>query len=517
MSKRPVKKHLFHMLTLSLVILLAGGGVALLYQWHQGNTSSFASSDYVVGPPSLPASYVDSIFRQMGSPMVGTGQAVEAASRAHNIDDAFALAVWWTETNDGAAGVGLADRNPGSVRGSVGYPSAFDGYTIYPSYTAAVNYWFMMLQKVYIDRGLTTVSSISHPYVGTSTSNLWAGKVINLMQRYRAEAPPPPTPVPTIASDIARQGKQLAQEQQQQGQGKSTYYPPVVQVAQNGQTQTTSAAHGLSGNTRAALVLFDLLLALAIGLWAWSVNRRYAGSARPAPVASATDNLWEQLGVNGQQPATATQTMGNAWQQPAAMQQISNPWELQQAAARQQISNPWELQQAAMAQSANSFWGQMPAYGQPASSFFNAFDAPQRTTEELAPDMRTTETLAAANVAQPSYTASASLFSLEAFMAGQEPFPGPQTPQPQPDPAFVAQQDWPFAVSATAYEQSTNNYEQATFAPGSGQFGTSRAGQGPFRPTRLQAANEQPQPVGIGSGGGLLSRYREKQAQSEQG
>src|SRR5258708_19326536 len=41
-------------------------------------------------------------------------------SRQYQIDDAFALSVWWTETNDGAAGVGLADRNPGSVRGSVG-------------------------------------------------------------------------------------------------------------------------------------------------------------------------------------------------------------------------------------------------------------------------------------------------------------------------------------------------------------------------------------------------------------
>ena len=69
----------------------------------------------------------------------------------------------------------------------------------------------MMLQKVYIDRGLTTVYSISHPYVGTSTSDLWAGKVVTLMQRYRAEAPPPQptaTPIPTVAPDTARQGTQ---------------------------------------------------------------------------------------------------------------------------------------------------------------------------------------------------------------------------------------------------------------------------------------------------------------------
>src|SRR5256886_7300233 len=103
----------------------------------------------VVGKPSLPAATVDAILKSLGSPMSGTGQVVARASQRTNIDDAFALAVWWTETNDGAAGVGLADRNPGSVRGSVGYPSAYDGYTIYPSYSAAIVYWFNMLRKNY--------------------------------------------------------------------------------------------------------------------------------------------------------------------------------------------------------------------------------------------------------------------------------------------------------------------------------------------------------------------------------
>ena len=81
-------------------------------------------------------------------------------------------------------------RNPGSVRGSVGYPSAYDGYTIYPSYSAAIVYWFNMLKNVYVNQGLSTVYLISHPYVGTSSSPLWAGKVVALMLKYRGEAPP---------------------------------------------------------------------------------------------------------------------------------------------------------------------------------------------------------------------------------------------------------------------------------------------------------------------------------------
>src|SRR5450755_539037 len=162
-----------------LVILLAGAAALLWQVQHAQPTRADGSN--VVGPPTLPARTVDQILAQMGSPMVGTGAVIEAASRQTNIDDAFALGVWWTETNDGAAGVGLADRNPGSVRGNVGYPSAFDGYTI------------------------------CRPYVGTTSAYLWAGKVVNLMLRYHGEAPPPTVvPSPTPRLDAARiQHKQL--------------------------------------------------------------------------------------------------------------------------------------------------------------------------------------------------------------------------------------------------------------------------------------------------------------------
>lgn len=182
-------------IAISTLIVLIGGSVTMVWQFNQAQSSQAASTS-IVGPPSLPATTVDSILRRMGSPMAGTGKVIEQASRKTNIDDAFALGVWWTETNDGEAGVGLADRNPGSVRGSPGYPAAFDGYTIYPSYAAAVTDWFNILRNRYVSQGLTSVYAICHPYVGTSTANLWAAKVVNLMIRYQGEAPPP---APTVA------------------------------------------------------------------------------------------------------------------------------------------------------------------------------------------------------------------------------------------------------------------------------------------------------------------------------
>ncbi len=166
----------------------------MLWQTQQlraGKAMRQASSGSIVGAPTLSAATVNKIFAQMGSPMVGTGSVVEQAARQTNIDDAFALGVWWTETNDGAAGVGRADRNPGSVRGSNGYPSAYDGYTIYPSYAAGITDWFNILKNRYVSRGMTSVYSLCYSYVGTSSAPLWAAKVVNLMYRYRGIAPPP--------------------------------------------------------------------------------------------------------------------------------------------------------------------------------------------------------------------------------------------------------------------------------------------------------------------------------------
>jgi hypothetical protein len=131
--------------------------------------------------------------------MAGTGEVVEQAARNNNIDDAFALAVWWAETNDGTAGVGLADRNPGSIRGSAGYPAAFDGYTIYPSYAIAISDWFTLLHNRYVNQGLTSVYTICYPYVATSGATAWANKVVNLMLRYHGGTPIiTGTPIPVV-------------------------------------------------------------------------------------------------------------------------------------------------------------------------------------------------------------------------------------------------------------------------------------------------------------------------------
>jgi hypothetical protein len=190
LQQKPSRSH-FVLLVSTLIILLSGC-VTLLWQIHQGTNSRADRADvgYIVGPPTLPAETVDKIFAEVGSPMVGTGKVVEQAARQANIDDAFALAVWWVETNDGEAGVGLNNHNPGAVASS-------NGFIFYPSYAAAASDWFAVLRSRYVSQGLTSVYTICYPYVATSHAPEWAAKVVSYMQSYRGEAPAP-TPTPTL-------------------------------------------------------------------------------------------------------------------------------------------------------------------------------------------------------------------------------------------------------------------------------------------------------------------------------
>jgi hypothetical protein len=288
-------------LVLSTLIILSGAGLTLLWQVQQ-RTSSRADSGTIAGPPSLPAATVDAIFARVGSPMVGTGKVVEQASRQTNIDDAFALGVWWAETNDGMAGVGRGDRNPGSVRGSPGYPTASDSYTFYPSYAVAVTDWFNILKSRYISRGLTSVYTICYPYVSTSNAPNWAAKVVSFMNLYRGEAPPPrptavpPHPIPShkpFSIGVTGQQRTL-------GFTEEEHRGVVLRATpdQNGQAQQ-HMPHTLSAANQLFLVVCGLLAALALALVAFRIRRNIPIIAAlpfvPATPALSTNGLVEPI------------------------------------------------------------------------------------------------------------------------------------------------------------------------------------------------------------------------------
>ena len=289
MERKQVRPTIF--LIGFILIILLGAATTFFWQTHSELPARAAGGD-VIGPPTLPAATVDSILANMGSPMVGTGAVIEQASRQTNIDDAFALAVWWTETNDGAAGVGLADRNPGSMRGSYGYPAAFDGYTIYSSYSAGIIDWFNVVRSRYVDRGLTSAYTICYPYVGTSSSYQWAIKVVNLMIRYHGEAPPPPTPTPTPipTPDAVRiqhiQVHAVKPKPALMGLTREVHIPGnvVAPVTTRPRTTVNVSVHVASTPPASPfIILSGLLAALLIALWGmrigWGISTLPASSA----------------------------------------------------------------------------------------------------------------------------------------------------------------------------------------------------------------------------------------------
>lgn len=470
MSKQPVRKRLFRVFTLSLLVLLVGGGAALLYQFQIGLTATHASSDSVVRPPSLPAAFVNQVFARVGSPMAGTGQAVEAASRAQNIDDAFALAVWWTETSDGAAGVGLAYRNPGSVRGSIGYPSAADGYTIYPSYTAAVTYWFGMLKKNYIDRGLTTVSSIAHPYVGTSTSNLWAGKVISLMQTYRAETPPPtptPTATPTLQANMVRKANEIGQRNAlaQETPDPAQPQPQTLKPNQAITPAVTTGSTALSARTTNIIVLLTLIMALIVGLWAWSIHRRYSNREKIAHLLESEGIQQTLTGV----PAPPPPSYGSY------SKMLNNTGDLNRytpntdtlVASSDLPASSFLTEDPALARLIEASTEPLPSFAKPQPEYLPVAQSRAHTADQLSwPVMP----ISSAELEQP---------------ADQLAFPQPAMPY-------------------------TNAWEQLQHLP-----------KTPLPPVPQAATWKQEQQAGVaatrGRSNGLLSRYREMQTQDQSG
>src|SRR5581483_5127317 len=271
-----VQRRSYVFLLISTLLVLVAGSLTIVWQVEQ-NDSTRADGSNVIGSPSLPAATVNTILARAGSPMAGTGAVIEQAARQANIDDAFALAVWWTETNDGAAGVGRADHNPGGVRARPAYPAAADGYTVYPSYAAGISDWFNVVKSRYTSRGLTTVYAISYPYVGTSSSGNWANKVVNLMLRYRGEAPVP-TPIPTAKPKPVPHSH--VQVQPESGFATSQHSPSQttrkVQAATNSQPSSFVARIG-----QMMLVMLGLVIALLLFLWGKRTRQTIGLSGTP--------------------------------------------------------------------------------------------------------------------------------------------------------------------------------------------------------------------------------------------
>ena len=131
-------------------------------------------SSSVVGHPSLSASFINRVLAVYHSPAVGLGQAMVGDSLDFHIDDVYALAFFWHESQFGRLGVATVTRSLGNIICTPDYPSCIGRFRSYASWQAGCLDWFRLIASVYVPRGLTTVEQIVPVYAPASENNVSA-------------------------------------------------------------------------------------------------------------------------------------------------------------------------------------------------------------------------------------------------------------------------------------------------------------------------------------------------------
>ncbi len=133
-----------------------------------------SSPSSVVGRPSLSAPFINRVLVAYHSPAVGLGQAMYADSVKFGIDDVFALAFFFHESQFGRLGVAALTHSVGNIVCTAGYSSCDGRFRSYASWQAGCLDWFRLIASVYVPRGLTTVERIVPVYAPASENNVSA-------------------------------------------------------------------------------------------------------------------------------------------------------------------------------------------------------------------------------------------------------------------------------------------------------------------------------------------------------
>jgi hypothetical protein len=155
--------------------------------------SSATGDMSVLGGPSLSADFVDQVLSAHESPAAGTGEVLYSLSQQYGIDDAFALAFFWHESNFGRSGEAARTHSLGNLRcfeGAVCIDQDRGGYASFPDWSAGYTAWYALIAgSTYIGAGRTTVQSIIPVYAPTADHNdesAYIAAVVWTVERLRA-------------------------------------------------------------------------------------------------------------------------------------------------------------------------------------------------------------------------------------------------------------------------------------------------------------------------------------------
>ncbi len=114
------------------------------------------ASPQIARAPTLSLDTVTWELALRGSPLSAAGaRFIVQTSQQANIDDAFALADWAAESQDGREAV-PGTHNIGNITAATGVPWAQHIFAVYPTWQAGIAAWFQLIEQLYVRGGHAT-------------------------------------------------------------------------------------------------------------------------------------------------------------------------------------------------------------------------------------------------------------------------------------------------------------------------------------------------------------------------
>jgi hypothetical protein len=125
----------------------------------------------VTGSPSISAAFIDQILCKYSSPACGTGTDLYNIGVQYNIDPAFALAVFWNESNFGTSGMAKTTLSLGNLR-CIQSAACVSGYASFSSWADGYRAFYSLASgPIYVGSGLTTAEQIIPKYAPAGDGN----------------------------------------------------------------------------------------------------------------------------------------------------------------------------------------------------------------------------------------------------------------------------------------------------------------------------------------------------------
>jgi hypothetical protein len=165
---------LFTVFLIALAAVFGSGAVKNIGVPSSANllSSSPPQGNSVVGSPTISADFINQMLTKYGSPAAGTAQDLYTLGQQYGVDPAFALAVFWNESNFGKSGEAVYTRSLGNLRPVPDEAFERDGYAAFYTWQDGYRAFYKLIAgPLYVGGGLSTPEAIIPRYAPSGDNN----------------------------------------------------------------------------------------------------------------------------------------------------------------------------------------------------------------------------------------------------------------------------------------------------------------------------------------------------------